>query len=54
MKMIHYINKHDYPPDYKVVYDQNNNEVYYVSELKIWMYKGSSNVAEVIWWKEIE
>ena len=52
IEMIHYVNKHDYPTDYKVVYDQNDNEVYYVSELKVWMYGGSSNVAEVIWWKE--
>jgi hypothetical protein len=44
----------DFPPDYKVVYDQNGNRVYYVSKFGIWMYEGSSNVAEVKSWKEIE
>lgn len=52
--MLHYVKDDDFPPDYKVVYDQNGWEVYYVRTIKEWLYAGSSNVAEVECWKEIE
>lgn len=52
--MLHYVKEHDFPLDYEVVYDQNDDKVYYVSKLKLWIYDGTSNVAEVKWWKEIE
>lgn len=53
-KNVHFVKYGDLPSDYKIVFDQNNNKVYYVSELKLWMYEGSSNVAEVEKWKESE
>ena len=50
----HFVKYNDFPTDYKVVYDKNKNQVYYVSSLGIWMYADSSNVAGVECWKEIE